>query len=890
VDYRGRDPIGHNQGVGGIEGMVPRTSRSTSTNILEELQNIEHALSMVSSHSTLQSPDYNTKSQTVVPTRSKQQDWAATATPPRPVGHANKNPSTNTYNGGQDPPLNNTHQPEFYAKRFENHSNGNKKNIMTNPRSPLVRFAEQLEVYSKHISQGCNTPTIPILRSKSSGSFSKKSISNSNSTVLEMNHPSGGSRDPTPRASIGEIDEGHCIQQRREPAGMSTSVPKTSCVAPHSGKVMSDPPVDRSRRFLVSPSANIGRPSFSQDTAKYQVRPGAFSLHENVNSSYNMTSILGNNTRGNTTRSTSDMELNPKRLSSQFQAVADKKIHLPRQDLAPTPTHREQAPTPNNERSLSQKQSVNPSPKVWNPTSLFSNPCQSPFPETQPRDVVPIPSASIHKSNGSSSIPPVLNVPMVASRSTSPMISSPRYTTSTVDTLENQGVQVDDTSHAESTSSAESSSALLIGNHYQGTKDRWEKGPDLRSSISCNGDDNSLFSEGTPPKTSKIFEGNVSLSDSKLYYKARMKKTKYVKGSQSYLQLGDEGSILQSNVGTEIMALPNSIEVRVEESVSMEDSHGEQQTKNSDYSEGAFHRIRSKAGLLQEVDGDFFSHNDELGGSLHDEYSLIKKATSETDETDSGIHAPVAISRWDMFERNADSDCEDDAILIPSFKQRRRRIKKNKTWIIWILLCTVVICLAAGLPLYFLMMRQQRESLYDDVFFAETEAPSFLPQQLDAMDFDTCILLHGDQAVDYSDRYDAIRQNLRLMSVGRTAMIDEPESPQRKALCWLAVDDAYRIDINNKNTGAIVQRYSLAVIYFLLASSGLASGENLAQSNFLSDEQECDWDAVMCIEPGIVSALLLSDKDLSGTLPAEIGNLVGLCKYLSGGRDRSLAC
>jgi hypothetical protein len=200
----------------------------------------------------------------------------------------------------------------------------------------------------------------------------------------------------------------------------------------------------------------------------------------------------------------------------------------------------------------------------------------------------------------------------------------------------------------------------------------------------------------------------------------------------------------------------------------------------------------------------------------------------------------------------------------------------------------VLICLAGGLPLYFHMMGEPRESLNDNVSPSETEAPSVVPQPLDEMDFETCILLHGDQAIDYSDRYDAIRQYLRVMSVGRTAMIDEPESPQRKALCWLAVDDAFRIAVNDQNTGAIIQRYSLAVLYFLLASPNLASGESLIQSDFLSNEQECDWDAVMCSEPGVVSALLLSDKNLSGNLPAEIGNLEDLCEYLSEKRDCKL--
>jgi hypothetical protein len=863
---RGRDPSGYNRGDRRKVGTIQRTtaSRSTSSNILEELQDIEHALSMASSHSTVASHNYSTKKPPTVP-----QDWHANTMPHRPVGNANKNISTHTYNGGRDPPLRKDHQPDIYAKMLEKHRKGNK--MISNPRSPLVRFAEQLEVYSKHISQGCNTPTIPILRGNSSGSVSKKSISNTNTSVSAINHASGGSRDPTPRASIGDAGE---TQQRREPAGISTSASKISFVAPHSGKAMSDPPINRSGRLLVSPSTTTGRPKAPRIPAEYPVHPGAFSLHENVNSSYNMTSILGNSTRGSITRTNSDMELNPKRLSSQFQAVQDKKGHPPRRDLAPTPTNREQAPTPNNERTFSQKHSVASSPKTWNPASLFSNPCQSPFLETQPRDAVPVPSIRIQKnSSGSSNIPAVLNIPQTASRSTTSVMSSPRYTASSQHTVKHHE---DETSHAESTSSAESSSALLIGSHYQGTKEQWEKSLDLKPSMSSTDDDKSLFSEGTPPRTTNIFERNVSLSDSKLYFKAKKRKARYAMGIQSYLQLGDEGSIVQNSVGTEILALPDSIEVRVGESVASEGFHDEQYSKSKDDVDEGSHPLFSQTGPFQEVDRNLLFHDDELG--LHNENFLIKKSTSETDETDSGIHAPMTMFSWDRLERNADSVCEDDEILISSSKKHRTRIKENKAWIIWILLCTVVICLAGGLPLYFHLTRQQRDSLNDNVLSPETEAPSFLPQVPDGLDFETCSLLHGDQANDYSHRYEAIRQYLRLTSVGRTTMIDEPESPQRKALCWLAVKDAYRIEINDRNKEAIVQRYSLAVIFFLLASTDLSSDESLAQSDFLSDEQECAWDAVMCSEPGVVSALLLSDKNLSGNLPAEIGNLEGLSK------------
>mmetsp|Transcript_8605 Transcript_8605/g.15712 ORF Transcript_8605/g.15712 Transcript_8605/m.15712 type:complete len:335 (+) Transcript_8605:1-1005(+) len=144
------------------------------------------------------------------------------------------------------------------------------------------------------------------------------------------------------------------------------------------------------------------------------------------------------------------------------------------------------------------------------------------------------------------------------------------------------------------------------------------------------------------------------------------------------------------------------------------------------------------------------------------------------------------------------------------------------------------------------------------------------------MDMFDCVSLYGDQYSGYSERYKTIRQYLRLSSVGHTSMIDQPQSPQRKALCWLAEKDKYEIDVSEENQKAIVQRYSLAVVFFSLASPGNSYPDSLTNSDFLSAKHECDWNVVMCNEPGVVSALLLSDKYMHGNLPVEVGNLVNL--------------
>eukprot|EP00536_Pseudo-nitzschia_multiseries_P005671 jgi/Psemu1/254720/estExt_Genewise1Plus.C_1090018 len=109
--------------------------------------------------------------------------------------------------------------------------------------------------------------------------------------------------------------------------------------------------------------------------------------------------------------------------------------------------------------------------------------------------------------------------------------------------------------------------------------------------------------------------------------------------------------------------------------------------------------------------------------------------------------------------------------------------------------------------------------------------------------------------------------------------MDEFDTPQRKALCWISEFDAYTIDVNEGNEEEIIQRYSLAVIYFSTVDSGEKSEENpgsLKHSDFLSAKHECDWDGIMCNQFHAVSILRLSNYFLSGSLPPEIGELKAL--------------
>ena len=339
----------------------------------------------------------------------------------------------------------------------------------------------------------------------------------------------------------------------------------------------------------------------------------------------------------------------------------------------------------------------------------------------------------------------------------------------------------------------------------------------------------------------------------------------------------------QNSVGTEIQALPTSIEVRIEDimgNTSIDENENCSDNAEKDCTGGVLQRFRSKKIPSKEADGDVFSYNESFDIDSQGNEYIIKQATGETEETDPGIHASDKELNWDRFERDSTGDGEDDEILISSsYKHVKKRRRHKRMWIVWVLVCSVLICLAVGLPVYFFYTSKQDQT--DTEPSPQVPGGNSQPKEpvvAGKLDYDTCTLLHGDNGSDYSERYNSIRQLLRLMSVGRTALIDEPETPQRKALCWIAEDDAYEINVSEGNEFAIIQRYSLAVLYHSLAVEDDAFVDSLSNTDFLSGTPECDWDVIMCNKPGVVSALLMSDKNLNGKLPPEIGNLEGLSK------------
>jgi hypothetical protein len=491
--------------------------------------------------------------------------------------------------------------------------------------------------------------------------------------------------------------------------------------------------------------------------------------------------------------------------------------------------------------------------------------------------------------------------------------ASESVATSTSQLTENWREQ-DNDENSTGDSSAESASAFLIGKRNSDdcetdgetdddTKDegqlRWERGPTLQSGPKTPNSESSgsVFSEETPTSShafSNSVPSSAPFSDPKVYEANRpsgrrravaavlSEKTK----PASYLQLTDEGSLRQNSVGTEIMTLPTSIEVRIGEDSTVDTLPQDEGNESSTVYTDVLQRFRSSRKVpFQELNGDMFSYSDSFENGTEPTNNIIKKSTSETDEsTDSGMNFHIRTSNWDRFHNDNESHCEDDEILIsstakPRYEGDRRR---RRTWILWVFTCSLIIFFLAGVLVYFLLTNDN-DSVSDTTSTATVPEPTKLPQSDPALpggglDYKDCIKLHGNQGSDYSERYATIREYLKLASATRTALIDQPNTAQRNALCWIAEGDNYHIGIDEENKAAIIQRYSLGVLYFALVDSDEDKPESLKNTNYLSSEHECEWDATMCSEPGMVTALLMADNYLSGSLPAEIGNLVDLSK------------
>lgn len=122
------------------------------------------------------------------------------------------------------------------------------------------------------------------------------------------------------------------------------------------------------------------------------------------------------------------------------------------------------------------------------------------------------------------------------------------------------------------------------------------------------------------------------------------------------------------------------------------------------------------------------------------------------------------------------------------------------------------------------------------------------------------------------------------------AEFKDPASPQSKARFWIIADSGVsqlQRDFSKTKKSSVIQRYSLAVLYF--ATNSVINSFNKNDSvipkwnrtdGWLSSSDECAWYGVRCTPEGLVESLDLSSNALTGGIPMEIVYLSSSLAYL----------
>lgn len=115
--------------------------------------------------------------------------------------------------------------------------------------------------------------------------------------------------------------------------------------------------------------------------------------------------------------------------------------------------------------------------------------------------------------------------------------------------------------------------------------------------------------------------------------------------------------------------------------------------------------------------------------------------------------------------------------------------------------------------------------------------------------------------------------SVRQVSSDPLTLLD-PTSPQSRALDWLAFSDTVVTSVDDPN---FYQRYAL-IVFFFATNGDLWSGIDEKWTE-LVDSHECTYSGIDCDMENNVIVVELSIRNLSGSLPEEVGLLTNLEKF-----------
>lgn len=127
-----------------------------------------------------------------------------------------------------------------------------------------------------------------------------------------------------------------------------------------------------------------------------------------------------------------------------------------------------------------------------------------------------------------------------------------------------------------------------------------------------------------------------------------------------------------------------------------------------------------------------------------------------------------------------------------------------------------------------------------------------------------------DKGSERGERYAALKNV--LLSISDESELSRPNSPQQRALLWLADNDELKLGPKSTN---LVQRYVLSVLFF--STTELQWHREL---NWLASVHECEWKAEGGVRSCTQDKQEVTDislwNNLKGTIPREIGQLTKL--------------